>query len=233
MEEVASELRGEASRKLIELKAHLKETFPAAHAEREGVPEILETGVSGLDEVGIPKGRLVELEVPRAGGMLLFSACLCFWKGQGQHVVFLDGRDGLDPQSLDAGSLDSLLWVRCHDLQTTLRAADLFLRDGNLPVVWVDMVLASSRERAGVPGHAWQRLRKLAWQTGVTCLVVTPAAGIPAADIRIEVPWTPGLESLYEERRKLVSRMPIRVKRNRVAYSGMEDREGNAWKEAG
>ena len=51
----------------------------------------------------------------------------------------IDGRDTFDPQSQPPGACDSLLWIRCRAAKDAVRAADLLLRDGNLPLLLIDL----------------------------------------------------------------------------------------------
>jgi hypothetical protein len=58
--------------------------------------------------------------------------------------------------------LRQLLWMRCTKALEAVKAADLLLRDGNFPLVIVDLILNSPEELRKIPQTTWYRLQRLA-----------------------------------------------------------------------
>ena len=127
-------------------------------------------GLSFLDQTiggGLPKGAITELISPRvsAGSASLIHALLEAAHRNRYFVALIDGRDSFDPSAsggLGNAWLHSLLWVRCTKTLDAIKAADLLLRDGNFPLVIVDLVLnppakieRRSHRQAGIVCNAW------------------------------------------------------------------------------
>jgi hypothetical protein len=164
-----------------------------------------------LDEGrGLSPGSFVEIVNRRLGGgtgALISGMVQAAATSERRYpLALVDGADAFDPSSISdspamaAALCRQLLWVRCrHRIDHAIKAADLLLRDGNLPVVMLDLQLCRPREvRQGVPGgmNAWYRLRSLGEKTGTIFLVFTAEPVIPAAPWRLELDHTWPLEAL-------------------------------------
>ena len=162
--------------KIIELRNLLRERFPAAHQERHPEIETFATGLPCLDDAGLPKGALTELVSPRksGGSALLLRRLIENLATNGQYLTLVDGRDSFDPQSVGPAACERLLWVRCRSAKETVQAADLLLRDGNLPFVVIDLQFNPEYEVRRLPGQTWYRLQTLVAKTNATCLIMTP-----------------------------------------------------------
>ncbi|MCB1230106.1 MAG: hypothetical protein KDN19_07565 [Verrucomicrobiae bacterium] len=162
-------------------------------------------GVGLLDQLddgrGIPPGTCVEIvgRRPGSGGACLIAGLIqAATTGENPHpLALIDGADSFDPCAMSdapdasAALCRRLLWVRCrHRIDHAFKVADLLLRDGNLPVVMLDLQLCRIGEvRRGIPGgnSAWYRLRSLAENTGSVFLAFTTEPIIPATPWRIEL----------------------------------------------
>lgn len=161
----------------------------------------------GLDDGrGLARGSVTEIVSRRRGagaGALIAGLIQAAATAERRYpLALIDGADSLDPASLSdspataAAIARQLLWVRCHHrIDHAIKAADLLLRDGNLPVVLLDLQLCRIRDiRQGVPGgmSAWHRLRSLAEKTGAVFLAFTPEPVIPSVAWRLECDqhWT-------------------------------------------
>jgi RecA/RadA recombinase len=149
-----------ASTAIIDLRNLLAERYPPPPTP----PNLrLATGLPAIDELlggGLPKSAITELSSPHvsAGTALLFSALLQNAHQAGYFLALVDGRDSFDPQPLGNPRLRNLLWVRCTNALDALKAADLLLRDGNFPLVVLDLVLNVSAELRKIPQTSWYRL---------------------------------------------------------------------------
>jgi hypothetical protein len=131
-----------------------------------------------------------------------------------QPIALIDGRDSFDPQPLGNSCLRHLLWVRCHKAFEAVKAADLLLRDGNFPLVIVDLVLNAAEELGKIPQTSWYRLQRLVEVTSTACLVLTRQGMVSSAKLKIvlENSWT--LESFENE--DAVSQLRFRIQRSHL-----------------
>ena len=202
-----------ATEKVVELRSLLREQFPEAHApEKPAYPENGENedrepgfslGVKCLDELrAIEPGTVTELVGRRAGcgaGAVIAALVKAASEGeQKRHLALIDGTGSFDPQGLGEEFCRRLLWVRCRRdrVDHAVKAADLLLRDGNLPLVLMDLQLGSPRGIRPIPSSSWYRLRSLAEKTGAVFLVFTPEPLVPAAQLRIELQQTWHLDDI-------------------------------------
>ncbi len=93
--------------------------------------------------------------------------------------ALIDSSDSFDPASTPPHLLPHLLWLRCQTLPQALKAADLLLRDGNLPRVLIDLRLQPPLDLARLPNSTWHRLRLLAERSGTAVALFTPTPLIP------------------------------------------------------
>jgi hypothetical protein len=202
--------------KLAELRAAI-----ARHqsAPLRSLASLMETGLSPLDlplAGGLPKGGIVELVCPaqRAGASTMMASLLRYRASHNQWSALIDGGDQFDVQSAGAIALSRLLWVRCHNAREAFRAADLLLRDANLPLILFDIRGCPEKELRKVPSTTWYRFQRILEPTTVAFLVLTPSPQIPCAIIRLEVDSTFGLEAMEEESESLVMRCHVSASRH-------------------
>jgi hypothetical protein len=104
---------------------------------------------------------------------ILFSA-LAARTAEGEACALVDARDSFNPATAsDAGvQLDRLLWVRCQNIDQSLRATDLLLQSGGFGIVAVDLSDVSARLARQVPLHVWFRFRRAVEDTSTILLVM-------------------------------------------------------------
>jgi hypothetical protein len=210
-----------ASGKVIDLRNLLAERFPHAPAP---APTCFITGLSCLDRTlgaGLPKSAITELISPQisAGSASIIHALL--QSGSGVTVpclpgpiALIDGWDSFDPQSYGNFSLRHLLWVRCTKASEAVKAADLLLRDGNFPLVIVDIVLNPANDLRKIPQTNWYRLQRLVESTSTACLVLTRQSLVSSAQLKIVLENRWALESVEKE--DAVSRLRFRIQRSHL-----------------
>ena len=135
----------------------------------------------------------------------------------GYFLVLIDGRDSFDPQSLDQTLLRHLLWIRCTQTLDAIKAADLLLRDGNFPLVILDLVLNLTGELRQIPQTTWYRLQRLVEVAPTAFLVLSRRSIISSAQLKLSLENSLKLEDLEEENR--LNQLRIQVKR---AHRGRE-----------
>ena len=217
--------------KIIDLRKLLAERFP--HRPVPATTRRLITGLSFLDQAiggGLPKGAITELISPRitAGSASLVHMLLQAAHRNRYFLALIDGRDSFDPSASDGlgnSCLHHLLWVRCTQALDAIKAADLLLRDGNFPLVIVDLVLNPPADLGKIPQTSWYRLQRLVELAPTACLVMTRQGTVSSAQLKIvlENSWT--LETFEDE--SAISRLQIRVQRSQLHRQGAQMGEAN------
>ena len=183
--------------KVVDLRKLLAERFP----QKQLLPGThLSTGLSFFDKAtggGLAKGAITELISPKesAGSASLIYALLQAAHRGRYFLALIDGQDSFDPSPLGGlgnARLQNLLWVRCCKAVEAIKAADLLLRDGNFPLVIVDLILNTRAELRKIPQTSWYRLQRLVEAAPVACLVLTRQSMISSAQLKIvlENLWT-------------------------------------------
>jgi hypothetical protein len=212
--------------KIVDLRKVLAERFP--HTPLPVATRRLITGLSFLDQAiggGLPKRAITELISAQisAGSASLIHALLQAAHRNRYFLALIDGRDSFDPSASGRpgnGCLSHLLWVRCTKALEAIKAADLLLRDGNFPLVIVDLVLNAPQELRKIPQTSWYRLQRLVESAPTACLLLTRLGMVSSAQLKIvlENSWT--LESFEEE--NAISRLRIRVERSHLRRENTE-----------
>ena len=189
-----------ANSKLIDLRKLLADRFPHSPS---ALASVLPTGLPFLDPTiggGFPKSAITEVIAPTvsAGSASLVHALLLSAQRDRQFVALIDGADSFDPASSENSALRHLLWVRCGKAFDAIKAADFLLRDGNFPLVIVDLVLNAAEELRKIPQTSWYRLQRLVEAVPTACLVLNRQSLVSSAQLKIvlENSWTlPDLEN--------------------------------------
>src|SRR6266567_4721973 len=181
-----------ASRQIIDLRNLLAERFqhpPALTGGQISIPLFGRATAGGLG-----KGAITEIISPNtsAGSALLIHNLLQIAQRDCFFLALIDGRDSFDVQSVDAGTLQHLLWVRCEKATETIKAADFLLRDGNFPLVILDLVLNPVDELRRIPATSWYRLQRLVEPAPTAFVVMSRHNMVASARTKIvlENKWT-------------------------------------------
>ncbi len=208
-----------ASTTILDLRKLLAERHP-----RPSIPTAtrLITGLPFFDESiggGLPLGAITELISPQisAGSALLIHALIHSACGKKYFLALIDGRDSFDPCGLGNLRPRHLLWLRCNKASEAIRTADLLLRDGNFPLVLVDLVLNAPKELQKIPQTNWYRLQRLVEMVPTACMVLTRYEMVGSAQFKLLLENSWNLETL--ETQDALSRLRIVVKRSH--FSGV------------
>ena len=205
-----------ATGKIIDLRKLLAERFPHAPAT---TATHLVTGLFFLDEStngGLPRGAITELICPKisAGSASLIHTLVHAAHRDNYFLALIDGRDSFDPCGLENVSLRHLLWVRCSKASEVIKAGDLLLRDGNFPLVILDLVLNAPEELRKIPQTNWYRLQRLVELAPAACLVLTRYAMVASAQLKLVLENSWNLDSLEDE--SAIAELRFRVQRSYV-----------------
>jgi hypothetical protein len=205
---------------VIQLRELLAERFPAMRSWTDNpspkARAVWPTGLPQFDELtqgGLHKGSITEVVSAGCGkGSALFLRAILRQTHQSRQLVALiDGQDSFDPSALPQAILSRLLWARCQNADEALKAADIVLRDRNLPLVILDLKMNSTSQTRKISASTWHRLQRLAEAAETALLVLTarPLAG--AADARLTLESWFGLEAMAQDEMTLVSELEFNL----------------------
>lgn len=192
---------------LQDLRKALREKFPRAHGL--AAPESADPVAGNPFEIAaFPVGAISELApAPGADGLALWLAGLLAEPGASgplPEFALIDGGDRFDPASHAADACSRLLWVRCRHAREALKAADLLVKDGNIPFILLDLGGLATAELRTIPASAWWRL-KLGCEAASCRLVVIAAAPlIPCASRRLTLSCRLSLEDFDRPRQEVL-----------------------------
>lgn len=209
-----------SSPRLDELRRQLREKFPQAHRVRPEV-DIPARSAASLAQESFPAGGISEVVPagPDAGLFLLIAGLLENGDRASPQpeLILIDGADGFDPTSFTAEACSRLLWVRASSAIQMLKAADLLVRDGNLPFILLDATGLPHRELGGIPSSVWWRLKGLAGRNGSRLVVLAPFPLVPCAGLRLTLSADLSLRDFDEARSDLLERMTAVPQRSQRA----------------
>jgi len=196
--------------RLAALRQLIAEKFPVCELKTAGV---FATGVEAFDrsEGGLRRGAFSELVGPMSAGGLFIESMLAAVERERCFAALVDVGRTFDPQGANPATLSRLLWVCCANPMQAVKATDLLLRDGNLPLIVLDLQSAAPRELRRIPASTWHRFQRLAEPTSTALVALTSQPMIESASVRIAVRqrWT--LAAMRERRRELLTRMEAQV----------------------
>jgi hypothetical protein len=214
------------SSSIVDLRKLLAERFPQVPLVTQGR---LSTGIPALDEAtggGLAKGAITEVTAPHAscGSAAVIQSLVRLAHTERFFIALIDGSDSFDLEPLGNAVLRHLLWVRCRKSAEAVKAADLLLRDGNFPIVVLDLVLNPAEELRKIPQTSWYRLQRLAEPIPTAFLVLTRRSMISSAQwkLTLESRWT--LRDVQQENCSS-TRLRFRVRR---VQGGIQQMSGSA-----
>jgi hypothetical protein len=205
---------------VVQLRQLLREKFPGLTTRADELPVHRQDGwASGITQLdarlggGFPKSAISEVIAPCAGcgSALLLLQLIRRAASQNKFTALMDGRDSFDAASVEQSTLSRLLWIRCHNADEAVKTTDLVLRDGNLPVVLLDLALNPIAELRKIPAPTWYRFQRIVEQSTATFIVFTPMAMISPAEVRVTLRSRFGLGAIEADQLKLMLEMDFAV----------------------
>jgi len=215
----------EPAKNIIELRQLLAERFPGTRfsvatplSDLQG--PVWPTGISAIDSIlagGLPKAAITELTRTHltSGSSLLLRKLLRQVHVTGQRVALVDGSDSFAPDCLGTEVLSRLLWVRCEKADQALKAADLLLRDGNVPLVLLDLQLNPTLQLRRVPASIWHRFQRLVETTSALLVVFTSQPMVGGARVRLSLQGRFPLPALLKTEEELLTDLRFKLLRSR------------------
>ena len=213
---------------IIQLRRLVSERFPGVRTGTEEAPASAPahrpTGLPLLDlllQGGLTQNAITEVAAqgPGAGSALFLHALLQQTHRAGQWMGLIDGQDSFDPGALPQAVLSRLFWVRCRTAEEALKAADILLRDRNLPLVALDLKMNPPAQLRKISGTTWYRLQRVVRQTATALVVLTPHPLIANAGTRLTLESRLTLADLAESAEKLAAELRFELVRSAAAES--------------
>src|SRR6185295_9332651 len=107
--------------------------------------------------------------------------------------------------------LSHLLWIRCRNAEEAVQATDLVLRDGNLPLVLLDLALNPDAQLRKIPAPTWYRFQRIVEESTATFIALTPRAMISPAQVRVTMRSRFGLNAVEADQVKLTMELDFEV----------------------
>jgi len=204
---------------VIQLRQLLAEKFPGLRTRAEDLSPAPQprwpTGLPGID--ALPPGALTEIvAAPGHGGALWLTHLLSRALAENRLVAVNDGSDSLDVTALDR-DLSHLLWVRCRAAEEALKAADLLLRDGNLPLILLDLAANPAAQLRKIPATTWYRFQRLVEATSAIAVTFTPRALVSSAQTRLTLSARFSLAALETEHTATLQMLSMEIADARTA----------------
>ena len=160
----------------VELSLAGRVVSPFGYRDRKSVETVL-TGIPEIDALagGFPRGALTEIcGLPCSGRTTVLLSALASRTAEAEVCALIDARDSFDPRSAEAAGveLQRLLWVRCRNIDQSLRAADLLIQDGGFGFIALDLSDVAPETVRQVPLNAWFRFRRAVEDTSTVLLVL-------------------------------------------------------------
>ena len=197
---------------LAKLQQQLREKFPTArHGLSPTASDARRPDFDLRNPDPFPRGGITEIVPthPAAGLSLVVASIMAHESAHTPvpELALIDGRDQFDPASFSAEDCSKLLWLRCQTPEQAIRAADLILRDGNLPRVVLDLFAFSSSELGKIPNSSWHRIKQSIELNNSSLIALTPRALIPCALIRLSLSSHFALDQLSSTRPELIEQL--------------------------
>lgn len=204
---------------VIQLRQLLREKFPGLRTRADELPAKTRdgwpTGLLQLDARlggGFAKSAITEVIAARGcGSALLLVHLLRHAAATNQFVALVDGQDSFDAAAVEQSALSRLLWIRCSNADEAMKATDLVLRDGNLPLVLLDLSLNPEAQLRKIPAPTWYRFQRIVEESTAVFVVLTPRAMISPAQVRVTLRSRFDLGALEQTQDELLRELEFQV----------------------
>ena len=191
------------------LRALVAEKFPQSPRSQEGR---LRIGCKALDQKGgLLRGAVTEVCGSIAGGSLLLAAVVDAAVRDGLFVGLIDAANSFEPSDWMDEHLRRVLWVMSGSAGPAIRAADILLRDGNLPVVILDLQMLPMPQLRRIPESTWHRFQRVIEPTSTVLTVLTPQPMVEGAAARMAIRTELSLNAMYLPRPALWKHLDVQV----------------------
>ncbi len=195
---------------ITELRRLLQEKFPEAPTKKDA---FFLTGLEAIDRAqqGLPRAAVTEICGSLGTGSLIISTLLQAAHRARSYSALVDGGRTFEVSGLGPHLLRRMLWVLCERAEQAVKAADLLLRDGNLPLVMLDLQSLPVKQLRRIPASTWHRFHRIAEQGSTALAVFTPAPMIEGVRLRVAAENRWRLKDMTRRRHLLMQDLKLRV----------------------
>jgi hypothetical protein len=195
--------------RMEELRALVAEKFPQPSRRQEGR---LPIGCEVFDQKGgFLRGAVTEVCGSIAGGGLLLAAVVDAAMRDGLFVGLIDAANSFEPSDWMDEHLRRILWVMCGSAGPAIRAADILLRDGNLPVVVLDLQMLPMPQLRRIPASTWHRFQRIIESTAIVLTILTPQPMVEGAATRMAIRTDLALDAMHFPRPALWKHLDVQI----------------------
>lgn len=192
-----------------EARRVLAERFPEAVLPRE---RAWRADWTALDAAGgLPLACVSEVCGEVASGRMFLHRVLATVRQRDEWAGVVEAGCSFDFQSARGIGWGKVLVVCAADAGQAVKAADLLVRDANLPLVLLDLQTAPRRSLGRIPASTWHRFRQLTERSGTGLVVLTPQPIVEAARTRIVLRGRWDLAALTRPRRELIDELDVQI----------------------
>jgi hypothetical protein len=174
---------------------------------------LLRTGIPKWDSVtgGIRQSATTEICGSSGNCALLLDAILQSANSHGVLSAIIDGGNSFEPGDYNAKSQRGILWVSAQNPKSAIQATDLLLRDGNLPLIALDLHGFGSSHLSKIPASTWHRFARLLEQNHSALLVFNSQPLVEGCQTRVTSQSKWSVKELDIQRRQLIESLPIQI----------------------
>lgn len=201
----------ENTQRMESLRALITERYGTARPRHSRT--LLRTGISKWDSVtgGIGQSATTEICGSSRNCALLLDAILQSASSQGVLSAIIDGGNSFEPGDYNAISRGGMLWVSTHTPKSALQATDLLLRDGNLPLIALDLHGFGPSHLSKIPVSTWHRFARLLEQNNSALLVFNPQPLVEGCQTRVTSQSKWSVKELDARRSQLIESLPLQI----------------------
>jgi hypothetical protein len=204
---------------IVELRQLLAEKFPGVRMEAGPAMDLSKRWPTGLPQFdsllagGVVRSGITEIISGgiATGSSLFLSALVRQAHANGEWLALVDAMDSFDAAALDQEILRRFLWVRCSNAKEAIKATDILLHDGTIPITVLDLISCPAGQLRKIPSSTWFRLQRLLETSSTACVVLTPEPMISNAELRLILEQRFTLESLENNREALFAQIAPRI----------------------
>jgi len=211
-----ADIAGSKAATLAGLRAVLAEKFPQAPVRTGNAFSVAVGSSSSQREIPLRRGTITEASGSSGSGALFVEALLGATENARTMMALVDGAGGFDPAAEDP-RLRRLLWVLCRETQAAIKVADLLLRDGNLPLVVLDLQMSPATELRRIPSSTWYRFQRIMEQSTAVFVVLTAKPMVNSAAERL---WLRNRWSLRAMRQRRCE-LPLQVEQTQRGFGSI------------
>ncbi len=194
-------------------------------APQVSVEDAISAGAKTIDIAlggGYIPGRMTEIVEPQPsrGAQSLIHHTIIQARKNLQYVALIDAANQFDPQSENMINLQSLLWVRTPKTTDAIKACDILIRDGNFPLLILDLRTQLSHRKNLIRPNEWYRIQRTCEQSRIAFVAFTHQSTIPCAHFRLQLSQSLPIDILDHPRADAFSYIDCEIlKRRRFQYT--------------